>query len=74
MRNKEDEEIKPEVRELMDDEIELVPMDEILIEDVVVETAVAEEVGEPLPAPPPVKEKPAARQGSISVKSAFPPC
>ncbi len=61
MRNKEDEEIKPEVRELMDEEIELVPMDEILTEDVV-ETAVAEEAGEPLPAPPPVKEKPAARQ------------
>ncbi len=62
MRNKEDEEIKPKVRELMDEEIELAPMDEIFTENVSVETAVAEEAGEPLPETLPVEDKPAVRQ------------
>lgn len=62
MRNKEDEEVKPKVRELMDEEIELAPMDEIFTEDVSVGTAVAEEAGEPLPEISPVEDKPAVRQ------------
>ncbi len=62
MRNKEDEEVKPKAREPMDEEVELAPMDEIFIEDVIVETAVAEETGDSLPEVSPVVDKPVVRQ------------
>ncbi|VAW95717.1 RNA polymerase sigma factor RpoS [hydrothermal vent metagenome] len=62
MRNKEDEKVKPEVREIMDEEIELAPMDEISIEDVIVEMAVTEAAREPLPEAPPVVDKAVVRQ------------
>ncbi len=65
MRNKEDEEVKPKIRELMDEEIELAPMDEVFIEDMIVETAATEEAGEAgesLPATSPVVDRPAVRQ------------
>ncbi len=62
MRNKEDEKVKPEVLEIMDEEIELAPMDEISIEDVIVEMAVTEATREPLPEAPRVKDKPVVRQ------------
>ncbi|MCF6210353.1 MAG: RNA polymerase sigma factor RpoS [Gammaproteobacteria bacterium] len=62
MRNKEDEKVKPEVLEIMDEEIELAPMDEISIEDVIVEMAVTEATREPLPETPRVEDKPVVRR------------